>query len=179
MDEICPRTHVVVMGVSGCGKSTVGSELARALDAEFVDADDLHPAANKQLMREGVPLSDADRWPWLERVGDRLAHADGAIVVACSALRRGYRDLLRARDPRVRFVHLSAPKEYIAERMRGRLHEFMPDTLLDSQYDALEPLGADEPHLEVDVRRSPGQIAAEVVQRLAACRPAPSSVQPG
>lgn len=160
------QPHLVVMGVSGSGKSTVGKQVAAELAADFIDADDLHPRENKERMRAGLPLRDSDRWPWLRTVGARLATAPGGMVVACSALRRSYRDTLRASDPSLAFIHLAGPLEFVAERMAGRGHEFMPDSLLASQYEALEALERDEPYIEVDLAATPQQIAREVVERL-------------
>jgi gluconokinase len=135
---------VVVMGVTGSGKSTVGSALAQRLRVPFVDGDTLHPPANIAKMATGEPLDDDDRYPWLEQVGDWLAaHRDGGVV-ACSALKRKYRDQLRAHCPRVEFLHLSGSPELIGRRLAARSGHFMPPALLRSQYDALEPLGADE-----------------------------------
>lgn len=166
MSDMPSHPHIVVMGVSGSGKSTVGRRIASVLGAEFIDADDLHPRANKERMRAGLPLRDHDRWPWLRAVGARLASAPDGIVVACSALRRSYRDALRAKDPSLVFVHLAGPQEFVAQRMAGRGHEFMPDSLLSSQYEDLEALESDEPHIEVDLRLSPERIARVVGTRL-------------
>lgn len=139
------------MGVSGSGKSTVGAALAQRLRVPYLDADTLHPPANVTKMAAGQPLSDEDRYPWLERVGEWLArHRDGAIV-SCSALKRRYRDQLRAHCPPVQFVHLSGSPELIGRRLASRPGHFMPPTLLQSQFDALEPLGADEQGVVVDV----------------------------
>lgn len=136
---------VVVMGVSGAGKSTVGIALAGALGVRFVDADGLHPAANVAKMAAGTSLTDADRWPWLDLVGAALADArDSGLVVACSALKRAYRDRIRAASPGVRFVHLDVPRTMLAERVTVRPDHFMPPSLLDSQLDTLEPLAPDE-----------------------------------
>ena len=130
------------MGVSGCGKSSLGAALATALALPFTDADDLHPAANRAKMAAGQPLTDNDRWPWLQAVGAVLAAEAG--VVACSALRRSYRDLLRAAAGPVQFLHLVAPREVITERLAARRGHFMPIALLDSQLATLEPLAPGE-----------------------------------
>ncbi len=130
------------MGVSGCGKSSLGTALARALALPFTDADDLHPAANRAKMAAGQPLTDNDRWPWLQAVGAVLAAEAG--VVACSALRRTYRDRLRVAAGPVQFLHLVAPREVIAQRLAERQGHFMPVTLLDSQLANLEPLTSGE-----------------------------------
>lgn len=166
MSDVPTQMHLVVMGVSGSGKSTVGKRIADELGADFVDADDLHPSENKERMAAGLPLRDSDRWPWLRTVGEHLAAAPAGMVVACSALRRSYRDALRASDPSVFFIHLAGPQELVAQRMAGRGHEFMPDSLLASQYATLEALGGDEPHLVVDLLATPDEIAREVSTRL-------------
>ena len=150
MQPDAPDVPIVVMGVSGSGKTVTGIRLAAALGRPFVDADDLHPFANKQKMAQGIPLTDDDRWGWLDTVGARLAGRD-RIVVACSALKRVYRDRLRAAAPDAVFVHLHGSRQLLAERMGHRVHEFMPVTLLDSQLATLEPLQADERGVEVDV----------------------------
>jgi gluconokinase len=138
------------MGVSGSGKSTVGAALARRLGVPFVDADTLHPPANIAKMTAGEPLDDKDRYPWLENVGEWLAgHRDGGVV-SCSALKRKYRDQLRAHCPRVEFLHLSGSPELIGGRLAARSGHFMPAALLRSQFGALEPLGADEAGVTVD-----------------------------
>lgn len=138
-----PMPHaVVVMGVSGCGKSSVGEALARRLGARFVDADDFHPPANVDKMRRGIPLDDDDRAPWLARLNALLRDAvaqDESVVLACSALRQRYRDALADRLPALRVVHLSGSPALIAERLAARRHRYMPASLLQSQFDALEP----------------------------------------
>jgi gluconokinase len=142
---------LVVMGVSGCGKSTVGTLLGQRLGVPFYDGDDFHPAANKEKMATGIPLTDADREPWLGRLGELLAgKTDGGEtvppIVACSALKRRYRDLLRSYAPDIVFIHLCGAAATIGARIDARAHEFMPRTLLESQFAALEPLEADEAH---------------------------------
>jgi carbohydrate kinase (thermoresistant glucokinase family) len=139
------------MGVSGSGKSTVGSALAHRLGVPFVDADSLHPAANIAKMAAGHPLDDDDRRPWLEKVGAWLAdHRDGGVV-SCSALKRCYRDRIRAHCPGAQFLHLAGPAGVIGARLAARTGHFMPAALLQSQLDALEPLGAEEAGMTVDV----------------------------
>ena len=162
---------LVVMGVSGCGKSTVGALLAERLGMPFLDGDDFHPAANKEKMAAGVPLTDDDRAPWLARIGQLLAgDVDGGTtvppVVACSALKRSYRDLLRSSAPEVVFIHLSGSAATIAARMDARAHEFMPRTLLESQLATLEGLGPDEAHALVDISLEPGALVETVVREL-------------
>lgn len=141
---------VVVIGVSGSGKSTIGAALARRLGVPFEDADHLHPPANIAKMAAGEPLTDDDRYPWLDSVGQWLAtHHEG--VMSCSALKRAYRDRLRRHNPSAYFLHLRGRPELIALRLAARPGHFMPATLLQSQLDTLEPLGADEPGVTVDI----------------------------
>ena len=142
------------MGVSGSGKSTVGAALARALNVPFVDADTLHPPANIAKMTAGEPLNDDDRYPWLETVGEWLAHHGGGGVASCSALKRKYRDQLRAHCPRVEFLHLRGSPELIGGRLAARPGHFMPAALLRSQYEALEPLAPDEAGVTADAGRA-------------------------
>ena len=138
---------VVVMGVSGSGKTTVGEALAAALGVPFADGDALHPAANVAKMAAGIPLDDADRAPWLDTIGAVLAA--GPVVVACSALKHAYRDHLRAAAPRLELVFLEVDRATLLDRMTHRTH-FMPPTLLDSQLATLEPPTADEHAIVVD-----------------------------
>ncbi|WP_240930573.1 gluconokinase [Isoptericola sp. BMS4] len=162
---------IVVMGVAGCGKSTVGSLLAARLGLRFVDADDLHPPANVAKMSAGTPLTDDDRRPWLARVGDTLgtgADAGARVVVACSALRRSYRDALRDRaGGDVAFVHLDGERDLLARRIAARPGHFMPPALLDSQLATLESLGRDETGLLVDVGPPPDRAVDLVTSWLA------------
>ena len=156
------------MGVTGCGKSTVGQSLAAALGAEFADADDFHPASNIAKMSAGAALTDEDRWPWLEDVGSWLARHDQAVI-ACSALKRSYRDLLRAAATGVVFVHLDAPQAVLEPRVRIRAERdghFAPAGLLDSQFEALEPLGRDERGGEVDVETADANAASRAALAL-------------
>lgn len=158
--------HLVVMGVSGTGKTSVGQALAGQLGMTFVEGDSLHPPANIAKMSAGTPLDDHDRRPWLDSLGVLLAshHADGvSTVLTCSALKRSYRDLLRARVPAgsVIFVHLAAPFDVLRARMESRKH-FMPASLLQSQFDALEPLGADEDGGVFDVTAPLADVVADV-----------------
>jgi carbohydrate kinase (thermoresistant glucokinase family) len=143
--------RVVVMGVSGSGKSTVGAALATRLGVDFMDGDALHPEANVAKMHSGQPLTDEDRWPWLERIGEWLAaRSDGVIV--CSALRRAYRDRIRYRAPDAVMLHLAGAEATIAGRLAHRGGHFMPPSLLGSQFATLEPLQPDERGVVVDVR---------------------------
>lgn len=157
---------LVVMGVSGSGKSTVGRELARQLGWPFHDGDDDHPAANLAKMHRGEPLTDADRGPWLEaiaRVMNRAHDRGEDLVLACSALKHSYREQLRRQDGSVRFVFLTGPASLIAERLSRRRGHFMDPHLLESQIETLEP-----PHdaIQVDITPSPEAIAAEIRRRL-------------
>jgi gluconokinase len=137
--------RLVLMGVSGCGKSSVGEALSAAIDVPYIDGDSLHPTANVEKMRTGVPLTDKDRWPWLDQVAQVLA-TEAPVIVGCSALQRAYRDRIRAgAGGPVGFVHLAGPREVIADRMSRRAGHYMPLSLLDSQFAALEPLGRTRP----------------------------------
>lgn len=150
------------MGVSGCGKSTVGALLAQELSAKFLDGDSLHPAANIQKMAAGIPLDDIDRQPWLQEVGRRLAAEDGnSLVIACSALKRSYRDVIRSGAPDARFIHLYGTASLLSVRMAARPGHFMPPSLLESQLQTLEPLGEGEAGMVLNIGESPARIAAE------------------
>jgi gluconokinase len=142
---------IVVMGVSGSGKSTVGAALAQRLRVPFADADDFHPPANIAKMTAGEPLNDDDRYPWLEAIGEWLAQRDSGGVMSCSALKRRYRDQLRNHRPDVSFVHLSGTPEVIGRRQASRPGHFMPASLLASQFETLEPLQSDERGATIDV----------------------------
>jgi carbohydrate kinase (thermoresistant glucokinase family) len=160
--------HLVVMGVSGVGKSTVAEQLASRLGYELAEGDDYHPPANIEKMSRGTPLDDDDRLPWLRALADwmRDRHQRGrSTVMTCSALRRRYRDVLREGAANTLFVHLVGDRALLLERMGGREH-FMPPALLTSQFDTLEPLEDDEPGITVDVADPPEQIVAQVVQGL-------------
>jgi carbohydrate kinase (thermoresistant glucokinase family) len=153
---------VIVMGVSGCGKSTIGALLAQRLGAEFLDADEYHPPENVARMASGVPLTDEDRRPWLERLNAELRKRMDAVL-ACSALKESYRSIL-AEGIDCRFVHLRGSIELIRSRMAHRKHRYMPAALLESQFAALEaPAGA----IEVDIARSPEDCVETVVAALA------------
>ena len=155
---------VVVMGVSGSGKTTVGAALADALGLPFVDGDELHPAANVAKMAAGIPLDDADRAPWLDAVGAVLAA--GPVVVACSALKRAYRDRLRAAAPALELVFLDGSRELLASRLVARPGHFMPASLLDSQLATLERPSPDERPVTVDIAAPVAEIVASLAERL-------------
>ncbi|HEY5224649.1 MAG TPA: gluconokinase [Microbacteriaceae bacterium] len=145
---------VVVMGVSGAGKSTIGALVADALGVSFVDGDALHPLENVKKMAAGTPLTDDDRWPWLAKVGEALADAGergSGLVVACSALKRAYRDAIRGEAPGALFLLLSGSRDVLSRRLEGRSGHFMPISLLDSQLASLEPLQLDERSVIVDI----------------------------
>jgi gluconokinase len=159
---------IVVMGVSGSGKSTIARRLAAALGWRFMDGDDLHPPANLAKMAAGIPLTDADRWPWLDGIvgwmrAERAAGRHG--VVACSALRRVYRERLQTAGPDVRFVYLDVAHDELARRMRTREH-FMPPELLGSQLATLEEPASDEPALRVEASGSVEETLAQVLRGL-------------
>lgn len=156
---------IVVMGVSGCGKSTIGSALAARLGRPFCDADDLHSLENTSKMAAGIALNDEDRRPWLVRVGERLSASasDGVPIVACSALKRAYRERLRTAAPETLFIHLEVSAAALAARVSHRAHEFMPSSLLASQLSTLEPLAADERGLTVPADRPVEEILAAIM----------------
>jgi gluconokinase len=156
---------IVVMGVSGSGKSTVGAALAQRLRVPFADADDFHPPANVAKMTAGEALDDDDRWPWLEAIGEWLAAHDGGVMT-CSALKRSYRDRLRHNRPDVEFVHLHGDRDVITRRQATRPGHFMPASLLDSQFATLEPLEDDEQGFVVDVDQPVDQIVEAAVAGL-------------
>jgi gluconokinase len=163
-----PNATIVVMGVTGCGKTTVGRLLAQRLEAPFIEADDLHPAANVAKMRAGTPLTDEDRQPWLAVIAGRItASGYPRPVVSCSALKRQYRALLRQADPRIWFLHLVIDEAAVSRRVAARPGHFMPASLVPSQLAALEPLH-DEPGLAVDATQPPRDIVAEAIRELAA-----------
>lgn len=160
---------LVVMGVSGCGKSTVGSLLGERLGIPFFDGDDFHPAENKAKMAGGVPLNDEDRAPSLAKIGTALASPAGeaaSCIIACSALKRSYRHLLRSFAPNTVFIHLTGDAATISDRLSSREHEYMPGSLLASQLATLEPLGSDEPHIAVDIHEGPDSLVNRIMRQL-------------
>jgi len=154
---------LVVMGVSGSGKSTVGAAVAQRLRVPFADADDFHPPANIKKMTAGIALDDHDRWPWLEAIGEWLASHPQGAVISCSALKRKYRDQLRHHAPEVAFLHLAGSREVIARRQASRPGHFMPSSLLTSQFHTLEPLEPDEAGVTIDVDQDVDSIVDEYV----------------
>lgn len=155
------------MGVSGCGKSSIGQRLADALHVPFIEGDSFHSAQNVAKMAAGIPLTDDDRAGWLLALQAQLrtAHASNSgLVLSCSALKRRYRDLLRAGDPDLRFAHLVGTRDLIAARMEARTGHYMPLSLLDSQLAVLEPLDFDEKGLSLDIRRKPQELVNTILQ---------------
>ncbi len=163
---------IVVMGVAGSGKSTIASGLAEKLDVDFIEGDALHPQSNVDKMAGGAPLTDEDRWPWLEAIGARIEEERKAgigVVVSCSALKHVYRDRLRSKvNGRVRFILLDGPRELISKRMKGRKGHFMPPALLDSQLATLERPGPDEDAVILDISNPVPTLLAEATAAAAA-----------
>jgi gluconokinase len=157
--------HLVVMGVSGSGKSVIGSALAEALGADFIDADDLHPESNRSKMASGIPLTDEDRWPWLEKVGDQFSK-DQSLVIACSALKKIYRDRIREHAPDAKFLLLEVPENELQTRMQARTDHFMPPSLLKSQLDLLEKLGEYEDGITVSNEGSVEDVVKAAIDSL-------------
>ncbi len=160
---------LIIMGVSGSGKSTIGALLAARLGWEFEDADWLHPAANVEKMHSGIPLTDEDRRPWLEAVAGWIDHcrdSHGHGVVACSALKRRYRDILIGDRPDVGLVYLKGDEELIARRIATRHEHFMPSSLLHSQFEALEEPGPDENPIVISIEPRPSQIVEQIISVL-------------
>lgn len=177
---------IVLMGVSGTGKTTVGEKLARRIGCDYLEGDDYHPPANKRKMGAGIPLEDEDRWPWFDRLaaaaGKALAQGKSAVL-GCSALKRIYRDRLRQSlptDAEFRLVHLVGKAGLIRDRMDAREHEYMTSTLLDSQLATLEPPASDEQSLEASIARSPEEIVEAIAHWLEEAEPPePDQPQPG
>ncbi|MFI6052193.1 gluconokinase [Streptomyces violascens] len=158
---------IVVMGVAGTGKTTIGPLVAARLGVPYAEGDDFHPAANVAKMSAGIPLDDEDRWPWLDAIG-AWAHGRAGLggVVSSSALKRGYRDRLRSAAPGLVFLHLTGDRALIERRMAERKGHFMPAALLDSQFATLQPLGRDEAGVAVDVSGTPEDIAERAAAAL-------------
>lgn len=164
---------IVVMGVSGSGKSTVGADLAKRVGGVFLDADDLHPKANVEKMSRGIPLTDEDRAPWLDTVGKAIRQRQGegrVVVMACSALKRKYRERIRAEMPSAFFVLLVGTREELERRLQARHGHFMPPSLLDSQLDTLEPLGSNEHGATVNIHGSKEQVVDRALDAVASSR---------
>ena len=160
---------VVVMGVSGSGKSTVAKGLSTTLGWEFAEGDAFHSGSNVEKMKSGVPLTDEDRWPWLEAIGDWISGKEGrgeSAVVTCSALRRAYRDRLRHDRPHVRFLHITAHEDVIRDRMQHRPGHYMPPSLLPSQLATVEPLEPDEPGVVITNEGSEGDVLDRALRAL-------------
>lgn len=175
---------VIIMGVSGCGKSTIGALLASRLRWEFEDADWFHPASNVDKMHSGIPLADEDRWPWLDAIAvwiDKTRRSDGHGVIACSALKRSYRDILIGKRPDVRLVYLKGDEALIARRIATRHEHFMPRSLLHSQFEVLEEPGLDENPIVVSIEPQPREIVARILSAMNMVEGAPPeqpSLQP-
>ncbi len=174
-DRVGPQPVLVIMGVSGSGKSTVAGILAGQLGWDLEEGDDMHPESNIEKMAAGQPLTDEDRWPWLDTVASWIhEHVSAGVpgIITCSALKRSYRERIRANN--VVFVHLAGSKAEIAKRLAARSDHFMPTSLLDSQIATLEPPGPNENTLVVEVGRKPAEEVAEIIARLHLV-PAPGS----
>lgn len=161
------QMQIVVMGVAGSGKSSIGTLLSRAFGIPFQDGDDLHPQSNVEKMASGTPLTDEDRWPWLDLCALSL-NIQGGAILACSALRRSYRDRIRNLAPGAIFVHLDGSDELLFERLNNRKNHFMKPKMLISQLQTLEPLQEDEAGFSVDINRSEAEIVQEISSRLVA-----------
>lgn len=153
---------IVLMGVTGCGKTTVGAALADKLGITFIDSDALHSESNKKKMSSGTPLNDSDRQSWLQAVSDTLQGHE-KIVVACSALKKSYREKIFVGAPTTQFIHLVGSKELISARLSERSHEFMPIELLDSQFQTLEPLDQSEPGTVIKISQPIEEIVDEII----------------
>jgi gluconokinase len=167
MSKLTPEMILIVAGVSGSGKTTVGALLAGRLGWRFADADAFHQAANIAKMRAGIPLTDQDRWPWLRAIGawmdERIAAGEPAVVT-CSALKRAYRDMLLGGRPEARMIFLSVPRDEADRRLTARHGHFFPERLLSTQFDALEPPSADEPRVTVvPSEGDPADTAAAII----------------
>lgn len=155
------------MGVAGCGKSTIGNALANNLGGTYLEGDSFHPESNIAKMSEGTPLTDEDRWPWLKIIGQEMSKVGGVVFAGCSALKLAYRDLIEQEaGERVTYIHLSGSQELIADRMAKRGGHFMPLSLLESQFAALEPLIAREQAIIADIRGSTDEIVMQIMSKI-------------
>jgi gluconokinase len=174
-----PAPAIIVMGVSGSGKTVVGEALAEQLGLPLLEGDTFHPPANVKKMSSGVPLTDADRWPWLDAIGKAIRDAPGPVIVACSALKRVYRERLEAAAGRpVLFLFLDASKETLAARIGNRKGHFMPASLLDSQLATLEPPGPDEPIIRISVEPPVKEVVEASLAALASRGALPRPAEP-
>ena len=160
--------RLIIMGVSGCGKSTVGERLGARTRIPFIEGDTLHPLRNVALMAAGTPLTDEDRAGWLDDIASRFGalEADAGLIISCSALKRKYRDRLRAACPDLRFIHLHGDKALLEQRLQYRTGHYMPPSLLTSQLQTLEPPGSDEPAITLDIAMPTDQLVAHIEQQL-------------
>ena len=163
-----PAPRLIVMGVSGCGKSTVGGLLGARTGIPFIEGDTLHPARNVALMAAGTPLTDEDRAGWLDDIASRFGalEADAGLIISCSALKRIYRERLRAACPDLRFIHLHGDKALLEQRLQYRTGHYMPPSLLTSQLQTLEPPSSDEPATTLDIAMPTDQLVAHIEQQL-------------
>ena len=177
MTQIAEKPLIVVMGVAGSGKTTIASGLAEGLGVPFVEGDSLHPGANVKKMAAGIPLTDADRWPWLEAIGARMEverSTGHGVVVSCSALKRAYRDCLRKQvHGKVQFILLDGSRDTISDRMKQRKGHFMPAALLESQFETLEKPTPDEHAVILDISHTIPALLIEAA--MAVARPAPTA----
>jgi carbohydrate kinase (thermoresistant glucokinase family) len=160
--------RLIIMGVSGCGKSTVGERLSARTLIPFIEGDTLHPPRNVALMAKGTPLTDADRAGWLDDIASRFSalRPDAGLIISCSALKRIYRNRLRSACPDLHFVHLHGDKALLEQRLQLRKGHYMPPSLLTSQLQTLEPPGADEPAITLDIALSTDELVAQIEQQL-------------
>ena len=153
----------VVMGVSGCGKSTIGEALAAELGGTYFDGDDFHEPEKVEKMRSGTPLTDSDRWPWLWKLGKMMSECEGVVVLACSSLKRAYRDrITEAAGEPVLFIHLTGSEQLVTARQAARVGHYMPPSLVHSQYETLEPPSPDERAVTVGIDQPPDKVLADV-----------------
>ena len=179
MNHIVLGPRIVVMGVTGSGKTTTGSALAARLGLPYADADDFHPPVNLAKMRAGEPLDDHDRVPWLHAIGAWLADRPAGAVVSCSALRRSYRDLLRGFAGDLTFLHLTGDADVVTARVAARTGHFMPASLVGSQVDLLEPLQADEQGTVADLSRPVEELVSQFAQYVQDRQPVPAAPSGG